>query len=96
MKIKLDKQTESEYPTLRRTYVLKYLRRNVRYAVRKYFSPLRYLYVRLKYLTYVTLRLTLGTILFTVVVFSATARLVARTACHSYVRRQAGESNHEQ
>jgi hypothetical protein len=71
----LDKQTESEYPTLRRKYL-------------KYLSTQRNLYVRLKYLTYLSLRLTLGTILFTVVLFSATVRLVARTACHSYVSKQ--------
>lgn len=75
----LDKQEKIEYPT---------------YAyVRRYLSTLRYytlLYVRLKYLTYVTLRLTLGCVLFAIVLIGAVARFVA-TSCHSYVRRQAGE-----
>jgi hypothetical protein len=65
----LDKRQKVEYPTYVRTYVRRYL---------STLSYHRYLYVKLRYATYVTLRLTLGTVLFVIILVSALVRFAAK------------------
>jgi len=65
----LDKQTKREYPTYARMYVRKYL---------STLSFYTYLYAKLRYATYVTLRTLVGLFLFVVVVIAITVRFVAR------------------